>query len=74
MNPGFISDLTPLLRGADLWLHGHTHDSFDYRIGRCRVVANPAGYILNRAAATNELEFKFENGRFDPALVVDVGP
>lgn len=51
MNPGFISDLTPLLRDADLWLHGHTHDGFDYRIGRCRVVANPAGYILNRAAA-----------------------
>jgi len=74
LNPGFISDLTPLLRDADLWLHGHTHDSFDYRIGRCRVVANPAGYILNRAAATAEQDFKFENGKFDPGLVVDVGP
>jgi DNA repair exonuclease SbcCD nuclease subunit len=74
LNPGFISDLTPLLRDADLWLHGHTHDGFDYRIGRCRVVANPAGYILNRAAATTDLDFKFENGKFDPGLVVDVGP
>lgn len=72
LNPGFISDLTPLLRDADLWMHGHTHDSFDYQIGRCRVVANPAGYILNRAAATADLNFVFENGKFDPGLVVEV--
>lgn len=72
LNPGFISDLTPLLRDADLWLHGHTHDSFDYRIGRCRVVANPAGYILNRAEATADGDFVFENSRFDPGLVVDL--
>lgn len=72
LNAGFISDLTPLLHGADLWLHGHTHDGFDYRVGRCRVVANPAGYILNRAAASTELEFQFENGEFDPALVIEV--
>ena len=72
LNPGFISDLTPLLRDADLWLHGHTHDSFDYRIGRCRVVANPAGYILNRAAATADLNFVFENSKFDPGLLVEV--
>jgi len=72
LNPGFISDLTPLLRDADLWMHGHTHDSFDYRIGRCRVMANPAGYILNRAAATAGSNFEFENGNFDPSLVVEV--
>jgi predicted phosphodiesterase len=72
LNPGFISDLTPLLRDADLWMHGHTHDSFDYRIGRCRVMANPAGYILNRAAATVGSNFEFENGKFDPSLVVEV--
>jgi predicted phosphodiesterase len=72
LNPGFISDLTQLLRDADLWMHGHTHDSFDYRIGRCRVVANPAGYILNGAAATADRNFVFENGKFDPGLVVEV--
>ena len=27
-----------------LWVHGHTHRSHDYRVGRCRVVCNPRGY------------------------------
>ena len=72
MNPGFVSDLTPLLGVADLWLHGHTHDSFDYAVGRCRVVANPAGYIRNRAAAAPGVGFEFENRSFDPDLVIDV--
>ena len=27
-----------------LWLHGHTHTSHDYQVGRCRVVCNPRGY------------------------------
>jgi hypothetical protein len=36
------------------------------------VVANPAGYILNRAAATADLNFKFENGKFEPGLVLDL--
>lgn len=72
LNPGFISDLTPLLREADWWLHGHTHDSFDYRVGRCRVLANPAGYILNRAAAAGGLKFEFENGKFEPSLVFEL--
>jgi hypothetical protein len=26
------------------WSHGHTHESFDYMIGDCRVVCNPRGY------------------------------
>lgn len=30
--------------GAKLWIHGHTHTSFDYVIGETRVVCNPRGY------------------------------
>ena len=26
------------------WIHGHTHDSYDYNIGQCRVLSNPRGY------------------------------
>jgi len=26
------------------WFHGHTHYSFDYEVGNCRVVCNPRGY------------------------------
>lgn len=28
-----------------LWVHGHTHDDFDYEIGTTRVVCNPRGYV-----------------------------
>ena len=27
-----------------LWIHGHTHDVFDYRVQGARVVCNPRGY------------------------------
>jgi Icc-related predicted phosphoesterase len=27
-----------------LWVHGHTHEDFDYNIGSTRVVCNPRGY------------------------------
>ncbi|WP_279483212.1 metallophosphoesterase [Aureimonas sp. SK2] len=60
MNPAFASDLTDLIVrvGPDLWIHGHVHNSFDYRIGRTRVVANPKGY-------------GDENPTFDPRLVIE---
>ena len=28
-----------------LWVHGHTHELFDYEIGYTRVVCNPRGYV-----------------------------
>lgn len=42
---GFCNSLDELLPQADLWLHGHLHCASDYREGRCRVVANPLGYV-----------------------------
>jgi len=41
---GFCNALDGWLERADLWLHGHLHCAHDYRVGRCRVVANPLGY------------------------------
>ena len=72
LNAGFVSDLTPLMAGVDLWLHGHVHDSFDYRVGGCRVVANPAGYVLNGTVEESDAWFELENGKFDRMLVLDV--
>lgn len=72
LNAAFASDLSPMLRKADLWLHGHVHDSFDYRIGRCRVVANPAGYCLNGKRVVAESEVRLENQLFCPDLVLNV--
>lgn len=43
---GFCNGLDDLLPQADLWLHGHLHCRHDYRVGRCRVVANARGYAL----------------------------
>lgn len=66
LNACFVSDLhAKILRWQPhLWLHGHTHDSFDYRIGSTRVVANPRGYVQHG---------EIENRQFDPSLVVEVG-
>lgn len=36
-----------------LWVHGHTHTPFDYKIGEARVVCNPRGYIGHEATADN---------------------
>jgi len=61
----FASDLDDLVEasGASLWIHGHMHDSFDYVIGQTRVVCNPRGYPHGA---------RFENSKFDPALVIEV--
>lgn len=72
LNAAFVSDLSDLMPGVDLWLHGHVHDSFDYQVGRCRVVANPAGYIINRRFAIDPSEYQFENRAFDRHLLVDI--
>lgn len=73
LNAAYVSDLSPLLRRADLWLHGHVHDSFDYQVGRCRVVTNPAGYVRNRSTARSESEFVLENTGFNKALLIELG-
>ena len=70
LNAAFMSDLSDLMPAVDLWLHGHVHDGFDYRVGGCRVVANPAGYIRNRHA--NPEEFQFENASFHRSLLVEL--
>ncbi len=72
INAAFVSDLSDLMPGVDLWLHGHVHDGFDYQVGRCRVVANPAGYIRNRGHVLNREDFIFENDSFDKTLVLEL--
>jgi Icc-related predicted phosphoesterase len=46
LTPAFSSNLEWLIERYQpaLWVHGHTHDSFDYQIGKTRVICNPAGY------------------------------
>lgn len=65
MNGCFVSNLEANVARWQpaLWLHGHVHDSFDYRIGATRVVANPRGYVPDG---------KIENEAFVPDLVLEV--
>lgn len=73
INSAFISDLTPLIAKADLWIHGHVHDSFDYEVLGTRIVANPRGYALNRLKAESIEQIEWENPGFNPSLVVEIG-
>jgi predicted phosphodiesterase len=66
LNACFVSDADHLLRDrrAALWIHGHTHDSFDYHVHGTRVLCNSRGYAKDGVN---------ENARFDPLLTVEVG-
>lgn len=66
LNAGFVSDAEWLMSGerVRLWIHGHTHDSFDYGVGGTRVVCNPRGYAKDGIN---------ENLAFDPGLVIELG-
>lgn len=68
LNPAFCSDLTWLVERseASLWVHGHTHSSFDYEVGPTRIVCNPKGYGPVRPGG------RCENAMFDPLKVVEV--
>lgn len=39
-----------------LWVHGHTHDVFDYKLGDTRVVCNPMGYPGENTGYIGDLE------------------
>lgn len=56
-NAFFVCDMEQLIveRCPKLWIHGHTHDSFDYKIGSTRVVCNPFGYA-NHSENPNFIE------------------
>lgn len=60
-NAAYSSALDDLVggSGAALWVHGHTHTSFDYMIGKTRVICNPRGYYA-----------RMTNPGFQPDLVV----
>lgn len=69
---GFASDLTDLLGMADLFIHGHTHCSFDYVAGGARIVANPMGYCHGIKVAKTPADLKRENENFDTRFIVEI--
>ncbi|MGB2816445.1 MAG: hypothetical protein WBA53_14665 [Burkholderiaceae bacterium] len=65
VNPAFVSDATHRLDGARAcpWIHGHTHDSFDYVERGTRVLCKARGYAKDGVN---------ENPLFDPELTVEI--
>lgn len=61
LSAAYVSDLSRVIETGqpDLWIHGHVHSSFDYRVGQTRVICNAHGY--------------HENPGFDPSFIVEVG-
>ncbi len=46
-NAAFVSDLSGWMSepwAPKLWVHGHTHEAFDYSIDKTRVIVNPRAY------------------------------
>jgi len=66
-NGAYVSNLDNLILDnpqIKVWSHGHTHTTFDYKIGGCRVVCNPRGYY-------NGYNNADLNIHFDPNFVID---
>ena len=61
LSAAYVSDLSQFMGTVPLWIHGHTHASFDYRVGNTRVLCNPRGYTPDDL-----------NPEFDPTLFVEV--
>ncbi|WGV53290.1 metallophosphoesterase [Stenotrophomonas indicatrix] len=68
LSAAFASELDELVTKADLWVHGHVHDSMDYRIGDARVVCNPLGY----PHSGHRDEAPWENLAYDPNFIVEI--
>jgi 3',5'-cyclic AMP phosphodiesterase CpdA len=65
VSTAFVNDLpAELLAVPVLWIHGHTHAAFDYRVDRLRGVCNPRGYRMRSGG--------FEVPAFDAALRIEI--
>lgn len=60
ITPYFSTEMSHHMGWEGLWIHGHTHSSFDYMVGDTRVICNPKGY-------GNE-----NIGEFNPDLIVEI--
>jgi hypothetical protein len=78
LDPAYRSDLTALmspapddgrgaLRPAQVWIYGHTHESFDAVVGETRVVSNAKGY-----GPWPGQRRTWDNANFNPHFVIDI--
>ncbi len=67
MSPQPAADGRGALLPADLWVFGHTHESFDAIVGGTQLVSNAKGY-----GPWPPKERTWENASFDPNFVIDI--
>jgi len=78
LTSSYRSDLTSLmstapdggngaLQPANLWVYGHTHESFDAVIGETRLVSNAKGY-----GPWSPREKTWDNPHFDPRFTIEL--
>ena len=63
MNMFFFCDMEALIkeRKPKLWVHGHTHGSFNYMLEQTHIVCNPLGYVGRQV-----------NAEFVPNMMIDL--
>jgi Icc-related predicted phosphoesterase len=61
--PAFASNMEDLIYDYQprLLIHGHTHNSFDYSIGKTRIICNPRGYVPSA-----------DNPEFDARMTIEL--
>ena len=72
LTSAFVTDLPDLLEQAQVWIHGHHHNSSDFVEHGCRVVCNPSGYPLGLNSIRDAEEMHFENTEFDGQLIIEL--
>jgi predicted phosphodiesterase len=62
---GFCSQLDYVIEEyqPEYWIHGHCHESFDYNIGKTRILCNPRGYLSTVYPANTD---------FNPKLTIEL--
>lgn len=63
----FVCDMESFIiaRKPSVWIHGHTHNSFDYMLDQTRILCNPHGYPARVVG-------REPNPNFNPNLVIEV--
>lgn len=78
INTCFANDWTDMIEKyqPDLWICGHTHDSFDFKINNTRMVCNPQGYpsVYRRMTGYDKAEdtWVIENKKFNSKFVIEL--
>ena len=69
LNGAYASALDELIieHEPTIWIHGHTHQSKNYNIGKTNILCNPRGYIRKTHNTIEE-----ENKNFDPNFLIEV--